>query len=396
MRSHLKSLTAAGLVLSALALSACDDKDAAQQAAAPQAPEVAVVTVNPQKVTLTTELVGRTSAYMVSEVRPQVSGIIQKRLFNEGGRVKAGESLYVIDPAPYEADYTAAKAELARAEANTATARARAKRFSDLVSLEAVSRQEYDDAVAALKEAEAAIMAGKASVQRAEINLRYTKVVSPISGRIGRSLVTPGALVTANQPEPIATVQQLDPIYVDVTQSSAELSRLKRSIDSGQVKSAKKAADTKAKVRLVLEDGTPYPLEGTIEFADVTVDPSTGSVVIRAIFPNPNNDLLPGMYVRAILGEGVLEDALLAPQQAVSRDPMGNATTLVVGKDGMVQQRTVVADRSINGKWLVSEGLQAGDRVIVEGLQRIIPGAPVSPVELEATTGAVPSMKAQQ
>lgn len=391
MRTDKKTLTLAGLAIAAaLSVSACDQKTAGGQGGAP---EVGVVTMKPQKLAVTTELVGRTSPYLIAEVRPQVSGIVLKRLFREGADVKAGESLYQIDPATYQADASTAKAQLAKAEANLATARLKAGRFGELVSVEAVSKQDYDDAVAALKQAEADVAAARAAVERADINLRYTRVTAPISGRIGKSMVTPGALVTANQDAAIATVQQLDPIYVDVTQSSAELLRLRREMADGNIKSA---GGKKAKVKLLLEDGTTYGLEGTLEFSDVTVDQGTGTVTLRAIFPNPKHELLPGMYVRAVLSEGVRDDAMLAPQQAVSRDPKGNATALVVSADGKVEQRVIVASRAIGDKWLVTDGLNPGDRVVVDGLFRIRPGVPVKGVELEATSGAAPTARARQ
>ncbi|MDA5193901.1 efflux RND transporter periplasmic adaptor subunit [Govanella unica] len=391
MRSQIKTLTAVGLLLAAaLTVAACEKKNEAPQG---RAPEVAVVTVKPQKLSLTTELVGRTTSYQVAEVRPQVTGIVLKRLFREGGEVKAGESLYQIDPATYQATLSSAKADLARAEANATTARLKAGRFTELVAINAVSKQDHDDAVAALKQADAAVAASRAAVQQADINLRYTKVVSPISGRIGRSLVTPGALVTANQAASLATVQQLDPIYVDVSQSSTELMKLRRNLAESGIQ---KEGSTKAKVKLILEDGTAYPLEGTLEFAEVTVDPTTGSVILRALFPNPKHELLPGMYVRAVLGEGVKQDAMLAPQQAVSRDPKGNATTFVVSADNKVEQRMIVTGRSVGDQWLVTEGLNPGDRVVVEGFQRIRPGAPVKAVELEAPSAAAPTAKARK
>ena len=340
-------------------------------------PEVAVAEMKPERVAIQTELPGRVSAYLVAEVRPQVSGIIQQRLFREGADVKAGDVRYQIDPATYQAAYDSAKAALARAEANITSIRFRAERYKELVEIKAVSRQEYDDATAALKQAEAEIAAGKAAVEAARINLGYTRVTAPIGGRIGKSSVTVGALVTANQPVSLATIQQIDPVYVDVTQSSAVLLQLQRAMASGALR---RDSANRARVRLLLEDGTPYPLEGTLQFQDVTVDPTTGSFIVRAIFPNPKRVLLPGMFVRAVLEEGVNEQAILVPQQGVSRDPKGNPLALIVDAEGKVQQRVLTVVRTIKDKWLVSDGLAPGDRVIVEGVQKVRPGMTVRTV----------------
>jgi membrane fusion protein (multidrug efflux system) len=348
-------------------------------------PEVAVVEVKPERVAITTELPGRTSAYLLAEVRPQVGGIIQKRMFTEGAEVKAGEVLYQIDPATYQAAYDSAKAQLARAEANISTTRVRAERYKELVEIKAVSRQEYDDAAAALKQAEADIEAGKAAVETARINLAYTRVTAPITGRIGRSSVTVGALVMANQGVPIATIQQIDPVYVDVTQSSASLLQLQESLSKGALK---RDSANRARVKLILEDNTVYPQEGALQFQDVTVDPTTGSFILRAIFPNPKRVLLPGMFVRAVLEEGVSEKALLVPQQGVSRDPKGNPLALIVDTEGKVQQRTLTLDRPIGDKWLVSAGLAPGDRVIVEGVQKVRPGSSVKVIPFGEAKGA--------
>jgi membrane fusion protein (multidrug efflux system) len=369
----------------ALALAACSPADKAPAAAsAPPPVEVAVVTVQPAAVAVTTELAGRTSAYQVAEVRPQVGGILKERLFREGTAVKAGAPLYRIDPASYDAEVERAQAALAKAEANVATARIKADRYTELAKINFVSADARDDLIAALKQAEADEAAARAALQTARINRGYTTVTAPIGGLIGRSALTPGALVTANQATALATIQQLDPIYVDVTQSSADLLRLRRDLASGRLKSA--GAD-QARVKLLLEDGSAYPLEGRLQFSEVSVDPATGSVTLRAVFPNPNQQLLPGMYVRAVLEEGVVDNAILVPQQAVSRDPRGNALALVVAADGTVQQRALRTTRALGDKWLVTEGLAAGDRVIVEGLQRVRPGAPVRAVE-KATAAA--------
>jgi membrane fusion protein (multidrug efflux system) len=345
------------------------------------APEVSVVVVQPERVSITTELPGRTSAFLVAEVRPQVGGIIKQRLFVEGSDVKAADVLYQIDPAMYEAAYASAGAGLSRAEANVTSIRARMERYKELVAINAVSRQDYDDASAALQQARADIDANKAAVETARINLAYTRVTAPITGRIGKSNVTVGALATANQGSAFTTIQQLDPIYVDVTQSSANLLRLERNIAAGRIKDGGPA---QARVQLLLEDGTPYPFEGTLKFSDVTVEPSTGSFILRIVVPNPKHVLLPGMYVRAVVREGVVDRAILAPQAGVSRDRKGNPMTLIVDGSGKVEQRMVTVDRAIGDKWLVSSGLAPGDRVIVEGIQKVRPGASVKVIPFDA------------
>jgi len=343
--------------------------------------EVGTVTVNPEKVVLTTELPGRTSPYLVAEVRPQVNGLIRERAFEEGSNVKAGALLYQIDPAPYQAAYDQAKAALAMAEANVPAARLRAERLKGLVEIRATGRQNYDDALAALQQAEASVAASRAAVESARINLSYTPIRAPIPGRTGKSSVTVGALVTGYQPVPLMVIQQLDPIYVDVTQSSAEILRLRQSLASGRLK---RSGDGWSRVKLLLEDGTPYPLAGKLKFRDVTVDPTTGSVTLRMVFPNPDNVLLPGMFVRAIVEEGVNEEAILVPQQGVTRDQKGDPYALVAGKDGKVEQRMLTLDRALGDRWLVTKGLAAEDRVIVDGLQRVRPGAEVKAVPFAA------------
>ena len=352
-----------------------------QQSQPPPLPEVAVMTVEPQQIVLTTELPGRTAAYRVAEIRPQVNGLIQKRLFTEGADVKAGEVLYQIDPAPFQAALDNAKAALGRSEANLPAIRARAERYKELVADKAVSQQEYDDAAAALRQVESDILSWEAMLKTARINLEYTKITAPISGRIGRSSVTEGAIVTAYQPMALATIQQLDPIYVDVQQSTTELLRLQRRLEEGRLN---QNGGNQQQVKLIMEDGAPYPLEGTLQFRDVTVEPSTGSVTLRVVFPNPEGALLPGMFVRAVIKEGVNEQALLVPQQAVSRDPKGNPFVLIVGAEDQAQQRPLTLDRAIGDQWLVTEGLEPGDRVIVEGLQKVRPGAEVKAVPLSA------------
>ena len=377
IRRRAKIVAIIGMLAGYLVVASCGKQSSTAANAPRTSPEVGVVVVQPQRVALTTELSGRTSAYLIAEVRPQVGGIIQKRLFTEGSDVKADEVLYQIDPAPYQAAYNSAKAALARAEANVIPLRLKAGRYEELITINAVSKQDYDDASAAFKQAEADVEASKAAVETARINLAYTKVTAPISGRIGRSSVTNGALVTASQPAALATVQQLSPIYVDVTQSSAELLRLKRNLASGLLKSNGTA---QAKVNLLLEDGSAYPLPGTLKFSEVTVDQSTGSITLRAIFPNPKQTLLPGMFVRAILEEGVDEHAILVPQRGVTRNPDGSAMVMVVGSEEKVEPRAIKVVRTVGDNWLVSEGLKAGDRVILEGLQKARPGTPVKAV----------------
>jgi membrane fusion protein (multidrug efflux system) len=344
------------------------------QQAAPPVPEVAAVTLQPQQVELTTELPGRTSPYLVAEIRPQVNGIIQKRLFKEGSDVKAGQLLYQIDPAPFQVAHDSAKASLGKAKANLPSIRVRAERYKELLVDRAVSKQDYDDAAAAMEQARAEIAYWQAAVAGARINLGYTRVTAPISGRIGKSSVTVGALVTAYQAASLATIQQLDPIYVDVTQSSAELLRLKRNLETGRLSA--NGANGK-KVRILLEDGTPYPLEGALQFRDITVDSTTGSFTLRIVVPNPKHLLLPGMFVRAVVQEGIAAQALLIPQQGVSRTPKGEPFALVVDEAGKVQQRLLTLNRAIGDQWLVSSGLSAGERLIVEGTMKVRPGAAV-------------------
>lgn len=374
-----------GIVLGCMVSTGCGKQSSAGPPPQATAPEVGVVTVQPQRVTITSELAGRTSAYLVAEVRPQVSGIIQKRPFNEGADIKAGEVLYQIDPATYQAAHDSAKAALKKAEANVNTARLKADRYKSLIGIKAVSQQDCDEAAGALRQAEADVDSAKAALDTARINVTYTRLTSPISGRIGKSSVTTGALVTANQGAALSTVQQLDPIYVDVTQSSAEMLRLRQSMATGRIKSG---SVRQANVRLLLEDGSEYAQQGVLKFSDVTVDQSTGSIVLRAVFPNPDYVLLPGMYVRAIIEEGVNEQAILVPQQGVTRNPRGNPVALVVDGSDKVEQRTLKVSRTIGDKWLVSEGLNPGDRLIVEGLQKIRPGISVKVVSAGATANA--------
>jgi membrane fusion protein (multidrug efflux system) len=343
----------------------------------PQIPEVSVIKIDTEEILLTTELPGRTSPYKIAEIRPQVSGIILKRYFTEGSNVKAGEVLYQIDPAQYKAAYDNAKAALSRAEANLQSVKAKYERYQELIKVNAISKQEFDDVKAQYEQTLSEIEALKAQVRNAQINLGYTKITAPISGRIGKSNVTEGALVTAYQAQELTRIQQLDPIYVDIPQSTKELRELEKRLEQGRLKYAGKEQN---KVKLILEDGTDYPLEGTLQFKDVTVDPTTGSVTLRAIFPNPKGILLPGMFVRAVIREGINKKAILVPQQVVFRDTKGNPFVYIVDKENKVQIRPIQVDRTIGDRWLVSEGLEVGEQVVIEGVQRIMPGAQVKPV----------------
>jgi membrane fusion protein (multidrug efflux system) len=371
LRFHPHWLPAAAALAVALVLVACSPSQADSGAGASPAPVVGVITVQAQDLALSTELAGRTTPYLIAEVRPQVSGLVQARSFGEGAEVKAGQTLYQIEAARYESALDSAKASLAKAEANLTATRLRAGRYDELAGIEAVSKQARDDAQAALKQAQAEVLAAQAQVRAAQIDLNYTRVSAPISGRIGRSSVTAGALVTANQSETLATIQQLDPIYVDVTQTSAELLRLQKDMAEGRLR-----ANGRANVKLLLEDGSVYPLQGKLQFSEVSVDPGTGSVTLRAVFPNPKRQLLPGMYVRAIVEKGVGQQAILIPQQSVTRDAKGQATALVLGADNTVQARTLQIGQSVGNQWLVTGGLKAGEQVIVDGLQKVQPGAP--------------------
>lgn len=374
-----RGLTPLAVVLmlsGSLELTGCDDKPAQQ--GAQQMPEVGIVTLKSAPLQITTELPGRTSAYRVAEVRPQVSGIILKRNFTEGSDIQAGVSLYQIDPATYQATYESAKGDLAKAQAAANMDQLTVKRYQKLLGTKYISQQDYDTAVATAQQSNAAVVAAKAAVETARINLAYTKVTSPISGRIGKSTVTEGALVQNGQTTALATVQQLDPIYVDVTQSSNDFLRLKQELANGKLQQE----NGKAKVELVTNDGLKYPQGGTLEFSDVTVDQTTGSITLRAIFPNPDHTLLPGMFVRARLEEGVNPDAMLVPQQGVTRTPRGDASVMLVGEGDKVEVRQITATQAIGDKWLVTEGLKTGDRVIVTGLQKIRPGVQVKTQEV--------------
>jgi len=354
-------------------LSGCEEKEASAPAAQ-ETPQVGVVTLAAEPFALTTELPGRAQPYRIAEVRPQVDGIIQKRLFTEGSDVKAGQQLYQIDDSVYQAAYKSAQASLA-------STKALADRYALLVEEQAVSKQAYEEARAASLQAEA-------NLEQARINVRYTKVLAPISGRIGRSAVTEGALVNNGQAQELAVIQQLDPIYVDVTQPARELLNLRRDLAEGRLE---KAGENAAKVTLTLEDGSEYPHEGKLEFSEVSVDAGTGSVVLRAVFPNPDKMLLPGMFVHAQLVAGVRSEAILAPQQGITRTPNGSATALVVNAENQVELRQVVASRTVGNRWLINEGLNAGDRLITEGLQFIRPGIEVKAVPASNVASAQPN-----
>lgn len=361
-----------------LALAACGgggDQQGGPGGPGGQKGQVTVVTLKPETITLTRELPGRTSASLIAEVRPQVNGIVEKRLFTEGGLVKAGQPLYQLDDKTYAADAESAKATLARAEAALNSAQLNARRSTELVKIDAVSKQDDENATATLKQARADVAAGRAQVQSTSVVLGRARITAPISGRIGKSAVTAGALVTANQAEPLAVVQQLDPVHVDISQSSAELLALRKQIAAGTL------TEASTPVTILLEDGTQYEHAGKLAFSEVTVDEGTGSFLLRVVVPNPDNLLMPGMYVRAQLGTGVRQNALLVPQQGVSRDPKGAATAMVVNAKGQVEPREVQVSQAIGDKWLVEGGLKAGDKVIVEGLQKIGPGMPVDAVE---------------
>jgi membrane fusion protein (multidrug efflux system) len=379
-RNALTSISAAALAaVMALALAGCGSgSKVAQAQAQPQLFQVGVVTVHPQGVMVTTELPGRTSAYLVAQVHARVDGIVLRREFKEGAQVKAGQRLYQIDPAPYQAALDGAKAALQKAEANQVSISAQARRYKVLVAANAISKQDYDNAVAAQGQAAADVAAAKAAVETAQINLGYTDVRSPIGGTIGVSSVTPGAYVQASAATLMATVQQTDPIYVDVTQSTADLLRLRRELAGGQLQAA---GPNEAKLQLVLEDGSVYPLPGKLEMTDITVDQTTGSVMIRGIFPNPRQVLLPGMFVRARLQEGYNDKAMLVPEVGVTHDAAGAPTAMIVNADNKVELRTISANRTKGGDWVVDSGLNPGDRVIVSGVQKVKPGMTVRAIE---------------
>ena len=387
MSSVNRSLHRSALVFAMLtALAGCGDKkpDASAKGPATPPPEVAVITVAPASLTLTTELPGRLEASRVAQVRARAAGIVLKRVFREGSDVKAGDVLYRIDPAPFQAAYESTQAAVAKTEANLAQASLKVQRYKPLVETNAISKQEYDDALTAQKQAAADLATAKAARQTASLNLGYATVTAPISGRIGRALVTEGALVGVGEATPLAVIQQVDPMYVNLSQSSTEVLRLQRAMASGQLTSVGKG---EAKVTLVTEDGRPYPKPGKLLFSDLSVDESSGAITLRAEFPNPDRTLLPGMYVRALLGQAVNEQAITVPQQAVVRSQQG-ASVMLVDTSGKVVERSVKADMAQGDAWIVSEGLKAGDRVIVEGLQKVKPGATVKPIAWKAPLAA--------
>ncbi len=367
----------AALVLAPLA--ACGGKSESQeqqQQAQAGPPQVSVLTVQKQTVTLTTVLPGRTTAYETSEVRPQVSGLVTARLFTEGDTVREGQPLYRIDPQPYQAQVASARASLARARASIASSAALQRRYGELVKINAIARQDFENAVTTAEQARADVAAQQAAVRTAQIDLARTTIRAPISGRIGRSVTTTGALVSAAQTNALTTIQRLDPIYVDVSQSSADLLKLRQQLAAGDLSRGGQAA----RVQLRLEDGSVYPIEGKLQFADVSVDPNTGTQTIRALFPNPKGLLLPGMYVRAELVQGTQAGAILVPLRAVTRDERGNPTVMVVGQDGKLQPRNLTAPRTIGDNWLVTAGLKPGDKVVMEGAMMLRPGMPVKAV----------------
>jgi membrane fusion protein, multidrug efflux system len=378
---RVRRLPDAATVLFALLLAACGASEPAPPAAT--AIPVSVITLKPQVVTLSKELPGRTTPFLVAEVRPQVSGIVKDRLFTEGGLVTAGQPLYQLEDGTYRAAYDSAKAALERAEASLLTANLNYTRTSELVKIDAVSRQDFEDATAAASQAKSDVAAAKASLQSAQVTLGYARITSPISGRIGKSSVTAGALVTANQAQPLATVQQLDPIYIDLTAPSIEVVQLRRELAAGTLQGARDVP-----VTVFLEDGSRFEHAGKLAFTEVAVDPSTGSFALRVDVSNPDHLLLPGMYVRAVVAGGVRQNALLVPQRGISRDPKGNTAAMVVGADGKVEQRPVTVSQTVGDQWLVESGLTAGDKVVVEGLQKIRPGVAVQATEMAARTSS--------
>ncbi|AHX61714.1 efflux RND transporter periplasmic adaptor subunit [Aeromonas media] len=384
MHKHILARSVGLALLASGLLAGCGDKGEAGQGAGEMPPAaVDVVTLHAAPLQLMSELTGRTAPLRVAEVRPQVNGIILKRLFTEGSDVKAGQLLYQIDPAVYQAAVASAKANLAKAQANEQSARLKAQRYAELVKVKAISRQEYDDADAAWKQQVAEIGAAKAALQSANINLAYTRITAPISGRIGKSAVTEGALVTAQQADSLTSISQLDPMYVDVRQSTADLLRLKRQVAAGKLTQGKQDG---AKVSFQLEDGSQYGEQGTLQFSDVTVDETTGMVTLRVLVPNPHDLLLPGMFMRATLQEGERPEGLLVPQTAVTRTPKGGATVMVVTADNKVELREVQLSRVVGDSWVVESGLDAGEKVIVAGLQKVKPGAVVAPAERTGNT----------
>jgi membrane fusion protein (multidrug efflux system) len=373
-----------GLGVFVLAAAACSKTAGSSPPDQRQMPptEVTVVTLKTERVALQTELPGRTTASLTSEVRPQITGILKARLFEEGAKVNVGQVLYQIEPAQYRAAVDVAQADLASAKVQVDAARTKHERFASLLKIEGVSKQEADDARFAVTQAEAAVAQRTAALELARINLGYTTIKAPISGTIGKSSITPGALVTAGQPAPLATIRAIDPIFVDLTESGEQRLKLRAQVGAGALQAGSTA------VKLVLPEGTVYEHEGKLEFTEVAVDEATGTVTLRATFPNPDGTLLPGMYVRARLDEAVDSSAILAPQQAIGHDAKGNATAMIVTAAGAVEQRTLVATRTIGDRWLIESGLAAGDRVIVEGVNKVQPGAAVHASEAAAGSGS--------
>jgi membrane fusion protein (multidrug efflux system) len=390
VRPALQALCAAAC---AVLIAACGQKPAGAAAGgpggAPPPAEVGVVTVQARPVALANELPGRLEALRTAQLRARAAGILQKRLFVEGSDVRAGQTLFVIDPSPYQATLASAQASLARAQANLAQAAAQAERYKPLVEAHAVSQQEYVNAVAAQKQGEADVAAGKAAVQTAQINLSYATVVAPISGRIGRALVTEGALVGQGEATPLATIQQIDPMYVNFTQSTTEVLQMRRDLESGRLKRA--SGPNAASVRMVLEDGSLYPQAGRLLFTDLTVDPTSGQVTLRAEVPNPHGLLLPGMYVRVRIEQAEAASGILLPQQAVQRGAAGDSV-MVVAPDGKVQTRPIKVGTAVNGQWLVLEGLQPGETVMVDGFQKLRGNAPVKAVPWQPPAASGPAM----
>ncbi|EPB9494535.1 TPA: efflux RND transporter periplasmic adaptor subunit [Pseudomonas aeruginosa] len=374
MKHYRKAYLGAGITIVAacLSLTGCQKVPDSTPASPP---EVGVVTLQPQSVQLSTPLPGRAVPYLVAEVRPQVGGILRERAFTEGKDVKAGQALYQIDPAPYQA-------ALSRTQANLDATQSLLRRYEQLIKTHAISQQQYDDARSQYLQA-------RAAVESARIDLGYTRITAPISGRVGRSSVTQGALLTANQVNALATIQQLDPIYVDIVQPSAALLQLREDLASGRLKST---GEGQAEIRLALENGKDYAHPGKLQFSEVSVDESTGAVTLRAVFPNPDGVLLPGMFVTASLQEGIREQALLVPQRGVTRDSQGRAIAFVLGDQDKVELRPLQTERSLDGQWLIRDGLHAGDRLIVDGLQRIQPGMQVKPVAAAVNGGATPTV----
>ncbi|WP_148861015.1 efflux RND transporter periplasmic adaptor subunit [Marinobacter fonticola] len=381
------------LLIASVLLTACGPQQEPAQAAGQQPkPQAGFIHVQEKPFTLVNELPGRTTPFQVAEVRPQVTGIIEKRLFEEGETVEAGQALYQIDDKLYQASLASAKADLANAKASRESAQLTANRYEKLIKTGAVSQQELDEARATRNAGQAQVAAAEAAVDTARINLEYTTIEAPISGRIGRSSITAGALVTANQTSSLVTIRQLDPIYVDLTQSYDELQTLRAAMASGKLETV---GEDKASVKLAQQNGNVYPHKGALQFSEYAVDEATGSVTLRALFPNPDGALLPGMFVRARLPQAARENAILVPQKGISREPNGQATALVIGDNDTVEKRNVSTEKAVGSQWLISDGLQAGDRLIVDGLQKIRVGVPVAPVDVTGDQSTATSQNAE-